>query len=70
MPLLRINVRSWRMSSFEKEQRELELIERWPYLFFQKGLFTHFELHTDINVLHALELSMQECGKSIVEFFF
>lgn len=46
-----------------------ELMEKWPYLFLQKGLFTHFELLTDINVLRALELSMQECGKSIVEFF-
>ncbi|XP_026059551.1 uncharacterized protein LOC113044133 [Carassius auratus] len=46
-----------------------ELMEKWPYLFFQKGLFAHFELLTDINVLRALELSMEECGKSILEFF-
>lgn len=46
-----------------------ELMEKWPYLFFQKGLFAHFELLTDINVLRALELSMEECGKSIFEFF-
>ncbi|KAF4101576.1 uncharacterized protein LOC131524703 [Onychostoma macrolepis] len=46
-----------------------ELMEKWPYLFFQKGLFAHFELLTDIKVLRALELSMEECGRSIVEFF-
>ncbi|XDV22738.1 hypothetical protein PO909_027581 [Leuciscus waleckii] len=46
-----------------------ELMEKWPYLFFQKGLFAHFELLTDINVLRALELSMEECGKNILEFF-
>ncbi|KAL7874351.1 hypothetical protein SRHO_G00053210 [Serrasalmus rhombeus] len=37
--------------------------DKWPYL------FTHFELLTDINVLRALEFSMEECGKNIVEFF-
>ncbi|CAM4563987.1 unnamed protein product [Leuciscus chuanchicus] len=37
-----------------------ELMEKWPYLFFQKGLFAHFELLTDINVLRALELSMED----------
>nr|XP_021329541.1 uncharacterized protein LOC110439135 [Danio rerio] len=46
-----------------------EIMEKWPYLFFQKGLLTHFELLTDINVLRAFELSMQECGKTILEFF-
>ncbi|KAL7831298.1 hypothetical protein SRHO_G00308010 [Serrasalmus rhombeus] len=43
--------------------------DKWPYLFTQKGLYAHFELLTDINVLRALEISMEECGKNIVEFF-
>lgn len=46
-----------------------EVIKKWPYLFLQKGLFTHFELLTEINVLRAFELSVEECGRSIVQFF-
>nr|XP_055049999.1 uncharacterized protein LOC129436113 [Misgurnus anguillicaudatus] len=46
-----------------------DLKEQWPYLFTQKGLYAHFELLTDIKVLHALELSMEECGRAILEFF-
>uniref|UniRef100_A0AAR2L822 Uncharacterized protein n=1 Tax=Pygocentrus nattereri TaxID=42514 RepID=A0AAR2L822_PYGNA len=46
-----------------------DIRDKWPYLFTQKGLYAHFELLTDINVLRALEFSMEECGKNIVEFF-
>ncbi|XP_065804977.1 uncharacterized protein [Labrus bergylta] len=46
-----------------------DLREKWPYLFTQKGLYAHFELLTDIKVLRALELAMEECGRAIVEFF-
>ncbi|ROL50093.1 hypothetical protein DPX16_1106, partial [Anabarilius grahami] len=42
---------------------------KWPYLFSQKGLYSHFELLTDIPVLRSLELAMEECGKAIVEMF-
>lgn len=46
-----------------------DLREKWPFLFTQKGLYGHFELLTDIKVLRALELSMEECGRAIIEFF-
>lgn len=42
---------------------------KWPYLFTQKGLNSHFELLTDIPLLHALELAMEKCGRAIVELF-
>ena len=41
----------------------------WPYLFKQKGIFSHFELLTDLPVLRALELAIEECGNGIVEYF-
>lgn len=40
-----------------------------PYRFTQKGLYSHFELLTDIPVLRTLELAMEECGRAIMEFF-
>ncbi|XP_072320750.1 uncharacterized protein [Eucyclogobius newberryi] len=46
-----------------------ELKTKWPYLFTRKGLFSHFELLTDISVLSTLEMAMEECGKAIIEFF-
>ncbi|KAK0154388.1 hypothetical protein N1851_003542 [Merluccius polli] len=46
-----------------------DLKTKWPYLFSQKGLYSHFEFLTDIPVLRTLELAMEECGKAIVEFF-
>ncbi|XP_030609514.1 uncharacterized protein LOC115797156 isoform X2 [Archocentrus centrarchus] len=45
------------------------LIGRWPYLFTQNGLYTHFELLTDIKVLRTLEVAMEECGQTILELF-
>ncbi|XP_028432949.1 uncharacterized protein LOC114555050 [Perca flavescens] len=42
---------------------------KWPYLFSHKGLYSHFELLTDIPVLRSLDLAMEECGKVIVEMF-
>lgn len=46
-----------------------EIKRKWPYLFFQKFIYAHFELLTDRNVLRMLELSMEECGKAIIAFF-
>uniref|UniRef100_A0A3P9A0A1 Uncharacterized protein n=1 Tax=Esox lucius TaxID=8010 RepID=A0A3P9A0A1_ESOLU len=40
---------------------------QWPYLFTPRGLYCHFEL-TDITVLHALELSIEECGQGIEKY--
>ncbi|XP_048027565.1 uncharacterized protein LOC125269950 [Megalobrama amblycephala] len=46
-----------------------DLRKQWPYLFTPKGLYAHFELLTDIKVMRALELAIEECGRAIVEFF-
>ncbi|KAK2880732.1 hypothetical protein Q8A67_018000 [Cirrhinus molitorella] len=45
-----------------------ELRNQWPYLFTKRGIFCHFESLTDINVLHALELSIKESGKGIAKY--
>ncbi|XP_059355259.1 uncharacterized protein LOC132092841 [Carassius carassius] len=42
---------------------------KWPFLFTPRYIYAHFELHTDINVLRSLELSMEECGRAITEYF-
>lgn len=42
---------------------------KWPYLFTQKGLISHFQLLTDVCVLRTIELSMEDCGSIIVEMF-
>ncbi|KAJ8333737.1 hypothetical protein SKAU_G00410560 [Synaphobranchus kaupii] len=48
----------------------IEVIQnKWPYLFVQKFLYAHFELLTDTNIHRMLELSMEECGKAIIQFF-
>ncbi|KAL7385137.1 hypothetical protein ABVT39_016381 [Epinephelus coioides] len=41
---------------------------QWPYLFTQRGIYCHFQLLTDINVLRALELSIEECGQGIERY--
>nr|XP_054591611.1 uncharacterized protein LOC129155894 [Nothobranchius furzeri] len=46
-----------------------DLQTSWPYLFTQRGIFSHFELLTDVAILCALELSIEECGNAIVEYF-
>uniref|UniRef100_A0A1A8AV55 Uncharacterized protein n=1 Tax=Nothobranchius furzeri TaxID=105023 RepID=A0A1A8AV55_NOTFU len=46
-----------------------DLQTSWPYLFTQRGIFSHFELLTDVAILRALELSIEECGNAIVEYF-
>uniref|UniRef100_A0A8C1V0Y4 Uncharacterized protein n=1 Tax=Cyprinus carpio TaxID=7962 RepID=A0A8C1V0Y4_CYPCA len=42
---------------------------KWPFLFMPRYIYAHFELLTDINVLRSLELSMEECGRAITEYF-
>ncbi|XP_051787228.1 uncharacterized protein LOC127529021 [Erpetoichthys calabaricus] len=42
---------------------------KWPYLFIQRYMYSHFELLTDRNVLSHLEMSFKECGKLITEYF-
>ncbi|XP_067217734.1 uncharacterized protein [Chanodichthys erythropterus] len=46
-----------------------ELKTKWPYLFTQRHIYGHFEQLTDKKVLRLLELSVQECGQIIIEFF-
>ena len=46
-----------------------DLKTKWPYLLSQIGLYSHFELLTDIPVLCTLELAMEEHVKTIIEFF-
>ncbi|KAI4889318.1 hypothetical protein NFI96_006059 [Prochilodus magdalenae] len=46
-----------------------DLKSKWPYLFTQRGIYANFELLTDVKVLQVLELSIQECGRAIVEYF-
>ncbi|XP_034549429.1 uncharacterized protein LOC117824412 [Notolabrus celidotus] len=46
-----------------------DLRNKWPFLFTQRGIYAHFELLTDINVLRMLELSMEECGRAITQYF-
>uniref|UniRef100_A0A3Q2QF48 Si:ch211-111e20.1 n=1 Tax=Fundulus heteroclitus TaxID=8078 RepID=A0A3Q2QF48_FUNHE len=42
-----------------------DLRRDWPYLFHQRSIYAHFQL----NVLRLLELSMEECGRAIIEYF-
>ncbi|XP_061568581.1 uncharacterized protein LOC133422580 [Cololabis saira] len=46
-----------------------DLKSKWPFLFTLRFIYAHFELLTDINVLRSLELSMEECGKAITQYF-
>ncbi|XP_072244940.1 uncharacterized protein [Leuresthes tenuis] len=46
-----------------------ELKSKWPFLFTPTYIYAHFELLTDINVLRCLELSMEECGGAITQYF-
>ncbi|XP_072232025.1 uncharacterized protein [Leuresthes tenuis] len=46
-----------------------ELRAQWPYLFTPRGLYAHFARLTEVDVLRALELSMEECGRTIASFF-
>uniref|UniRef100_A0A3B3VFV9 C2H2-type domain-containing protein n=1 Tax=Poecilia latipinna TaxID=48699 RepID=A0A3B3VFV9_9TELE len=39
----------------------------WPYLFTQRGIFSHFELLTDVPLLRVLELSFEKYGNTVVE---
>uniref|UniRef100_A0A087X525 Uncharacterized protein n=1 Tax=Poecilia formosa TaxID=48698 RepID=A0A087X525_POEFO len=41
----------------------------WPYLFTQRGIFSHFELLTDVPLLRVLELSFEKYGNTVVEYF-
>ncbi|KAM4536222.1 uncharacterized protein PAE49_020872 [Odontesthes bonariensis] len=42
---------------------------QWPYLFTPRGLYAHFALLTEVDVLRALERSLEECGRTVTRFF-
>ncbi|MEQ2185030.1 hypothetical protein GOODEAATRI_014017 [Goodea atripinnis] len=61
--LQRAHVNAMPASSIE------DLRINWPYLFTQCGIYAHFVLLTDVKVMQVLELSIEECGQVIVEYF-
>ena len=42
---------------------------KWPFLFTPRYMYAHLELLTDVNVLHSLQLNMEECGSVITDYF-
>lgn len=46
-----------------------ELKNEWPYLFTPKELYSHFQLLTDIDILHKMEQAIEDKGKLILKFF-
>ncbi|XP_041952199.1 uncharacterized protein LOC121712172 isoform X1 [Alosa sapidissima] len=46
-----------------------ELRKDWPYLFTQKGLYSHFQHLTDIPILEKMEGAIAEKGKMILQFY-
>ncbi|XP_053191212.1 uncharacterized protein LOC128375020 [Scomber japonicus] len=46
-----------------------ELKNQWPYLFTPKELYSHFQLLTDIDILHKMEQAVEDKGKLILKFF-
>ncbi|XP_074539428.1 uncharacterized protein LOC141800652 isoform X3 [Halichoeres trimaculatus] len=41
---------------------------QWPFLFTEKGIFCHFESLTDVNLLRALEESIEESGQVMEKY--
>lgn len=46
-----------------------DMRSKWPFLFIPKFIYAHFELLTDVSVLRTLELSMEESGRTITQYF-
>ncbi|XP_076594907.1 uncharacterized protein LOC143325601 isoform X2 [Chaetodon auriga] len=46
-----------------------ELKNEWPYLFTPKELYSHFQLLTDIDILHKMEQAIEDKGKLILKYF-
>ncbi|KAI9525209.1 hypothetical protein NQZ68_009889 [Dissostichus eleginoides] len=46
----------------------LEVKEEWPFLFSQRGLFFHFGLLTDVNILQKLQEALGQRGQTILQF--
>ncbi|KAK1905893.1 Sterile alpha motif domain containing protein 3 [Dissostichus eleginoides] len=46
----------------------LEVKEEWPFLFSQRGLFSHFGLLTDVNILQQLQEALGQRGQTILQF--
>lgn len=42
---------------------------QWPFLFTQRYIYADLEVLTNIDGLHSLELTVEECGRAITEYF-
>ena len=45
-----------------------EIKEEWPFLFSQRGLFSHFSLLTDVSIQTKYEEAMNSKGSDIIRF--
>ena len=45
-----------------------EIKEDWPFLFSQRGLFSHFSLLTDVSIQTKYEEAMNSKGSTIIRF--
>lgn len=43
--------------------------QQWPYLFFPRSIWAHFELLTDVPCVPKIEAFLEEHGRNIMEFF-
>ncbi|XP_059902161.1 uncharacterized protein LOC132453333 [Gadus macrocephalus] len=46
----------------------VEIKEEWPFLFSQRGLFSHFSLLTDVSIQTKYEEAMNSKGSTIIRF--
>ncbi|XP_067101214.1 uncharacterized protein [Osmerus mordax] len=46
-----------------------EIKEEWPFLFSQRGLYSHFGLLTDVSILNKLQEAMNGKGSTAIRFF-
>lgn len=45
-----------------------DIQKEWPFLFSQKGLYTHFGLLTDVSILVKMHKAMNNKGSTIIRF--
>ncbi|XP_023271360.1 uncharacterized protein LOC111661897 [Seriola lalandi dorsalis] len=46
----------------------VEIMEEWPFLFSQRGLYAHFGLLTDVSILVKLQEALNSKGSTIIRF--
>lgn len=49
--------------------RILEIEKQWPFLFTKRGLCTHFQTLTDIDISDCLGEALKNKGKWIIKYF-